>query len=239
MCHIFAMFAADGMICINRRGLSNSGDPRSFVLASALSAIEDPVMPSKPFPSLFLLSFLLSIPVSILVPISTVHAQAVYKSVDAKGNVIYSDAPPANAAATSEVELPPGPSKEEIADARKRGREFQASVDKMVEERKKKEAALAEKRRQQEERRRDRELEERLARLEELEQRQSYRDWGAYHYRPYPPIWGEKPGYPDRPNRPGIPEHPIANPLPGLPPMTGLDGTPMFKSRPPGRAGRY
>jgi len=193
-------------------------------------------MPSKHSLSLLLLS----IPVSLLVSISVAHAQAVYKSVDAKGNVIYSDAPPANAAATSEVELPPGPSKKEIAEAQKRGREFQASVDKMVEDRKKKEAALAEKRRLQQERRREREMEERLARLEELEQRQSYRDWGAYYYRPYPPVWGGKPDYPDRPgHRPGIPEHPIAKPLPGLPPVTGLDGTPMFKSRPPGRAGRY
>ena len=179
-----------------------------------------------------LLLFLLP---SLTLP-SSPQAQEVYKSIDAEGNVIYSDAPPANAAATKEVELPPGPSKEEIADAQRRGQEFQASVDKMVEERKKKEAALAEKRRLQEERERELEMDARLARLEELEERQSYRDWGAYYYRPYPPIWGGKPDYPDRPgHRPGIPERPIVKPLPGLPPVTGLDGTPLFKSRSSGR----
>jgi Skp family chaperone for outer membrane proteins len=198
------------------------------VLASSLSVIEDYAMPSRC--SLF---FLLLPALTIL---SSAQAQEVYKSVDAKGNVIYSDTPPANAAATEEVELTPGPSKEEIAEAQNRGREFQASVDKMVEERKQKEAALAEKRRLQEERRLNQEMEDRLARLEELEQRQSYRNWGAY----YPPIWGGGPDYPDYPgHRPGIPEHPIAKPLPGLPPVTGLDGAPMFKSRSPSRAGRY
>ena len=198
-----------------------------------------------PLRSLPLTLLLLLMPVSMLAPMSSIQAQGVYKSVDADGNVVYSDAPPADATVTEEVELPPGPSKEEIAEAQQRGRELQASVDKMVEERQKKEAAQAEKRRQMEERLREQEMEDRLARPEELERRDQYRDWGAYYYRPYPPIWGGKPDHPDRPgipgrpDRPGIPDHPIVNPLPGLPPATGLDGTPLFKSRPPGRAGRY
>lgn len=163
--------------------------------------------------------------------LNTAVAQPVYKSVDRDGNISYSDEPPKDGIG-SEVEIAPGPSEEQVKQAQERGREFQASVDKMVAERQREEALQLEKRRLREQQQRDRETEERLARLEEQAARDRYRSWGAYYpIRPYPPLWGGKPDHP---------EHPIAKPLPGLPPVTGLDGTPLFKShRSSSRGGRF
>lgn len=148
-------------------------------------------------------------------------AQQVYRSVDPQGNVIYSDEPPADAAQTQSIELPPGPTEEQVKQAQQRTREIQESADKMAGEREQREKIAAEKRREEEQRQQAAEQEARLARLEALQRNQDYWDYGTYY-----------PRYPHRP----IIEHPIERPqpqprpLPGLPPVQGLDGTPLNKT---------
>ena len=56
-------------------------------------------------------------------------AGTVYKSVDEKGNVIYSETPPAESEATEALDLPPEPSKEEVEEARERDKILQEHLE--------------------------------------------------------------------------------------------------------------
>ena len=149
----------------------------------------------------------------------TATAQQVYRSVDAQGNVIYSDAPPADAAQTHTIELPPGPTEEQVKQAQQRTKALKESADKLASEREAREKIAADKRREEQERQRAAEQEVRLTRLEAMERNRDYWDYGAYY-----------PVYP----RPPLIVHPIeppghAKPLPGLPPVQGLNGKPLFR----------
>ena len=151
-------------------------------------------------------------------------AQQVFRSVDSQGNISYSDAPPADASQTQTIDLPPGPTEEQVEQAQQRTRELKESVDQLTSEREAREKVQAEKRREQQERERAQEQEARLARLEAMERNRDYWDYGVYYpRRPHRPVWIEHPI--ERPT-----ERPdYRNPLPGLPPVRGLDGQPMFR----------
>ena len=152
----------------------------------------------------------------------TAAAQQVYRSVDPQGNIIYSDNPPADAAQIQNVELPPGPTEEQVEQAQQRGRAIQESADKMASEREAREKIAAEKRREEQQRQLAAEQEARIARLEAMQRNQDYWDYGVYYPRyPRPPIIEHPIERPDRP---------VTRPQPGLPPVQGLDGSPLIKS---------
>lgn len=150
---------------------------------------------------------------------ASTDAQQVYRSVDPQGNIIYSDTPPADAAQTQSIELPPGPTEEQVKQAQQLTREIQESADKMAGEREAREKIAAEKRREEQERQRAAEQDARLARLEAMQRNQDYWDYGSYY-----------PSYPHRPIIVHPIERPHPKPLPGLPPVQGLDGKPLIKS---------
>jgi len=151
-------------------------------------------------------------------PISA-NAQQVYRSVDPQGNIIYSDAPPADAAQTQSIDLPPGPTEEQVKQAQQRTREIQESADKMAGEREAREKIAADKRREEQEHKRAADQDARLARLEAMERNRDYWDYGSYY-----------PRYPHRPIIEHPIEHPHTKPSPGLPPVQGLNGTPLIKT---------
>jgi len=78
------------------------------------------------------------------------HALAgeVYKSVDAAGNVTYSTTPPADAVEVQAVDLPPGPSEQQVQEAVERAGQTRQAADKMTEQRRQKEQAYRERREQ-------------------------------------------------------------------------------------------
>ena len=137
-------------------------------------------------------------------------AQSVYKSVDAEGNVVYSDSPAPAAVQTETVAIDPAPTEQQVEQARQLTRQLQESGDALERARKQRESELAEKRRLAEERRQQLETDQRLARLEQRQNQQDYREWGAYYSYPYPrpPIWHEPPDGPS---------YPVVTPLPGIP----------------------
>ena len=71
----------------------------------------------------------------LAVPTGTVAAEQIYRSVDAEGNVTFSSQPPADAVDVDEVSLPPGPSAEEQAAARKRVQAQEATASEIGEAR--------------------------------------------------------------------------------------------------------
>lgn len=60
---------------------------------------------------------------------ATTWAGTVYKSVDEKGNVIYSEQPPAGSETTETLDMPPEPSEEEVEEARERDKELQEYLE--------------------------------------------------------------------------------------------------------------
>ena len=135
-----------------------------------------------------------------------VVAQEVFKSVDAQGNVVYSDSPPAAAVETQTLEIAPGPTTEQVEQAQELTRQLKQSGDELEAKRIEREKVAAEQRRLDEERRRNRETEERLAQLEERQRQSDYRNWGAYYdYYPTRPIWRHPPDGPGSPvNLPAV-----------------------------------
>jgi len=65
----------------------------------------------------------------------TASAEQIYRSIDADGNVTFSSQPPADAVDVDEVSLPPGPSAEEQAAARKRVQAQEATASEIGEAR--------------------------------------------------------------------------------------------------------
>jgi len=72
--------------------------------------------------------------VTALGPIAA-GAEEVYKSIDAQGQVTYGDAPGGNAATVEQVALPPGPTPDEVRQAREAGEKIAADADQMAAER--------------------------------------------------------------------------------------------------------
>lgn len=84
-------------------------------------------------------------------------AEDIYRSVDAQGNVTYTDQPPAGTQEAEKVELSPGPSPESIRHTEQRNREINQATDK------------AERKRLQQERERQQRVEQARKALEEAE----------------------------------------------------------------------
>jgi Domain of unknown function (DUF4124) len=71
----------------------------------------------------------------LALPAATATAQTIYRSVDAHGNVSYSDQPPRNAVNVEEVGVQPGPSDAAQREARERVQRDQAKANEMREAR--------------------------------------------------------------------------------------------------------
>jgi len=176
------------------------------------------------------LTLTLPLLLALLMAHGTGNAQKVYRSVDPQGNVIYSDDPPANAAQVQTVDLPPGPTEEQVKQAQELTREIKASADKLAGERMEREKIAAEKRRLEQERERAAEQDARIARLESMQRNRDYWDYGVYspYYRPHRPIIEHPIERPiQRPDGPSIQPFP----KPGLPPVQGLSGRPLLRTR--------
>lgn len=66
---------------------------------------------------------------------ATAASETVYRSVDAEGNVVFSDRAPAEGAPAESVQLPQGPSEEAIQRAQERLRETEARADELTRQR--------------------------------------------------------------------------------------------------------
>jgi hypothetical protein len=163
-----------------------------------------------------------------------VSAQPVYKSVDAEGNVTYSDTPGADAASVEAAPLLPAPSTEQVERARERIEREQRVGEELGQARQAREAArskLEQERREQEERRR---------RQEAAESRDSEWAQGVWglplnYYPPYyTPWWRRHYRGPHRDRPATVPPRPIA---PGIPgggsPAPGLRHMPLGGLREP------
>ena len=144
-------------------------------------------------------------------------SEAIYKSVDAQGNVTFSSKPPAGAEAVERIEIPEAPSAEDTAAADERAKNIIEEADRLSAERQDKEKALAEKRKQaaEEEERRRKETES-----AEQEAQQGSREYWYYYppppVRPHPPGGGHpKPPGGGHPKPPEKPEPPSAVINPG------------------------
>ena len=67
----------------------------------------------------------------LALPAATATAQGVYKHVDSKGNVTYTDKPPANAANVERLDTPAGPSDEAQREAQERARRDKEQANQM------------------------------------------------------------------------------------------------------------
>jgi len=139
----------------------------------------------------------------------SVCSQAVYKSVDESGNVIYSDAPPESAVVTKAVEVPPGPSEESIEQAREEVAKVSKRADELEENRLQKEQAR---------------------RAEERQRQQQAQTPPPYDGREYgtSPYW-----YPAYPAYPSRPHHPYPPHYPGGDHPAYRPGIPALPIRPP------
>ena len=127
-------------------------------------------------------------------------ADQVFKSVDDEGNITYSATPLQDAAQVQAIELVPGPSEQQMQDAKARAERIQQNVDEMTERRKQREEGLRERREQAR-----KEARQETARTEGPDDR-------YYGYRRGYPLY---PG-PILPRPPGL-EPPVAVPLPTPP----------------------
>ena len=86
----------------------------------------------------------------------------IYRSVDAEGNVTFTDEPPVGGQAAERVILPPGPSPESVRDTEMRNREIRRAAEnadrKRIDEKRKRDAKVAQAKKQ---------LQEAEAKLEE------------------------------------------------------------------------
>lgn len=65
-----------------------------------------------------------------LLLVQSAFAQEIYRSVDAQGNVTYSDQPPAGDQKSEQIELPPPPSAEQIQQSETRNKAIDRAADK-------------------------------------------------------------------------------------------------------------
>jgi len=128
-------------------------------------------------------------------------AQTLYKSVDEKGKVTYSDTPPADAVATESVPIAPGPSPQETEQARERAQVISQEAQSRHQELMERRQEEAEAREQAKRERAEREAAEKQQAAEE-----------PSYGQPYPYGWWPNPHPPMRPPRPPRPVHPIEPP---------------------------
>ena len=79
---------------------------------------------------------------------AAVPAQPVYKSINVRGETVYSSVPPANATGIEAIELAPGPTPEAVRHARQVGERISQSANEMEAERLTRQRAAARKRQQ-------------------------------------------------------------------------------------------
>lgn len=158
--------------------------------------------------------------------VATALAAPVYKSVDAEGNITFSDTPDAGATRVETLDLPPGPSAEQVEQARERIERDRQAGAALERERKAREAERAEleKERREEAERQRRDEESRYQGSEWVDG-----GWGLPPYRRrryylHDPIYDYPTTLPAQPIRPGIPGG--GSPAPGLQhmPLGGLRG---------------
>jgi hypothetical protein len=128
---------------------------------------------------------------------SGVIAQPLYKSVNAQGEVTFSDSPPPNAVEVQEVQVQPGPSEAQQQESAERVKRMQSQANDLG-------AANAERTRQRQQAQQG----QQQAKENEVQPVTDYNNGYSYPNRPlYPPVI--KP--------PMRPEHPIAPGGPGRP----------------------
>jgi uncharacterized protein with WD repeat len=136
--------------------------------------------------------------------------ETLYKSVDAAGNVTYSDEPPADAVQVQDVQVEPGPTPEAEQEAAVRSkqmtREADAAYDALMEQRRQ-QAEAREKARQEAEAARQRELERQRAAEDDTDDDATV----IYTWPPWPPHHHPRP----HPPRPPVPPTPPPEPEPG------------------------
>lgn len=66
---------------------------------------------------------------ALFLALGQVHAEKVYKSVDAEGRVSFSDQPATDAVATEKVKIAPGPSAQDVQAAKQRHRAIEAMAN--------------------------------------------------------------------------------------------------------------
>ena len=112
---------------------------------------------------------------------TTVSAQAVYKSINARGETVYSSVPLSSAAQVEEVELAPGPTPEEVRQAREAGERITRSAEDMQAERLSRERAATQRRQEAEaaaaKEKQARAAAEQIKRNETMVEYYGYRDW--------------------------------------------------------------
>ena len=111
----------------------------------------------------------------------TAFGQAVYKSINAQGQTVYSSEPPPRARDIEQVELPPGPTQEEVKEAREAGERISQSANQMQRERVAKEQRATSERQQAEaeaaEQAREQQVIDQLKKDETLREYYGYRDY--------------------------------------------------------------
>jgi hypothetical protein len=144
----------------------------------------------------------------LLIAANAAAQQAVYKSIDANGNVTYSSTPPPDAARAVAIELTAPPAPTEIEAAQQRAQALQELGDQASREREERSAALAGARQA---------AQEEAARQQSAEPPPEAANYGGYGwgfpaYPRYPP--GVRPPWPERPAPPPArspmtqPDHP-------------------------------
>jgi len=112
---------------------------------------------------------------------TTLSAQPVYKSINAQGQTVYSSEPPARAVDVQEVELPQGPTQEQVKEARNAGERITQSANELQAERLTRERAADQKR--QEAKVAAAEAKQEQAAAEQLQKNETLREY--YGYRDY------------------------------------------------------
>jgi hypothetical protein len=148
----------------------------------------------------------------LLVAANAAAQQAVYKSIDANGNVTYSSTPPPDAARAEAVELTPPLAPTEIEAAQQRAQALQELGDQASREREERSAQLAEARQA---------AREEAARQKSAEPPPEAPDYGGYGWG-FPAYPGYQPGCLLPGIRPPWPER-LAPPSPARNPMTRPD----------------
>lgn len=142
---------------------------------------------------------------------SSVIAQPLYKSVNAQGEVTFSDSPPPNAVELEEIQVQPGPSEAQLQESAERVKRIESQANDLG-------AANAERTQQRQQAQQG----QQQAKENEVQPVTDYNNGYSYPNRPlYPPVI--KP--------PMRPEHPIAPGRPGRPPAQ-LPASPIMT---PGR----
>jgi hypothetical protein len=149
--------------------------------------------------------WLLAAAALVLLPLASPAEETLYKSVDAAGNVTYSDEPPSDAAQIEDLQIRQGPTPEATQEAAERSERMTKEADARYD-------ALMEQRRQQAEARqqaaatRQRELERQHAEQDDTDDDETV----IYTWPPWPPHYHPHP----HPPRPPIPPDPPPEPEP-------------------------